>query len=759
MQKEKLLLPLCWLVICLLSIIVISRPDRQTSEREEIVLKLGKYELSSRKLNKHMSEHLYFCKGNEKDVFKREMSILLFEGLLYNYAVENGIALTNENKRELWWRSRKVLVGAGKQKYFGLKMLPDVRKTSSHLENKTIKMVGVISIDRDRTQEYKTIKKYTQAGMNYNDLLQKMTKGRLYNNSGISFTRLSVDHSKIYDRLGRYVWKTGDGEIKHYRDREKKYIIFGMGTRAFDSIELPKEFESFCSQPHQFISDFEPQIEDSLEFNEILLEVDEFIPSDSLIVFSYKNRDYSLKEVDDFIKELDTQQREKLFLSFSDSSLLTLLSGAESISEVNEAVLSMILQHNATRLPDNFILLHSEDFDVSKKELIQMWDKIPRNIRSFFQSESNINEFVNYLLLNEPVLQGSTLYYDKKLLSAMVSTLNQKRIPEKNRQLADNDILGTCGKIQLSYSEFRDYLKDMPFDQMMRFYNKSTRYNAMKEFLTDQFFISLVRNNGYKESSKHLSKIRQIEQELLANQTAELYLSVNKDSDNTNDFHPSASRLLPFTKLVDLLIEHNRNSINSIYISDEIREITDPKTHFESQQFVQIYENLLKHFHIEKHGTISYRYWQNVREKKNDLLRKELKTIKPDGDFILHSLNAPRNMGDHYVAIMQGYIHPPCDAIYTFWLAGDNQASLLLSYDGDKSHPTTIAKVEDYTGIHEWCKYKQQKSIPIQLKANTKYYFEAIINEIDQDDHLSVGWSIDNKLPRVISNRYLSSAL
>src|SRR5690349_5887987 len=52
---------------------------------------------------------------------------------------------------------------------------------------------------------------------------------------------------------------------------------------------------------------------------------------------------------------------------------------------------------------------------------------------------------------------------------------------------------------------------------------------------------------------------------------------------------------------------------------------------------------------------------------------------KPSGREIASSFEAPTDWAKHYLTRMRGYLRPPRDGQYTFWIAGDDEAQLLLS--------------------------------------------------------------------------------
>ena len=78
---------------------------------------------------------------------------------------------------------------------------------------------------------------------------------------------------------------------------------------------------------------------------------------------------------------------------------------------------------------------------------------------------------------------------------------------------------------------------------------------------------------------------------------------------------------------------------------------------------------------------------------------------------------------------------------YTFWIASDDNSELWLSTNDNPVNKVKIAFVADWTTSHEWNKLSSQKSAPIPLDANQRYYVEALQKEDGGGDNLAVGWA------------------
>jgi hypothetical protein len=124
--------------------------------------------------------------------------------------------------------------------------------------------------------------------------------------------------------------------------------------------------------------------------------------------------------------------------------------------------------------------------------------------------------------------------------------------------------------------------------------------------------------------------------------------------------------------------------------------------------------------------------------------------------IISDRFESPTNIGDNYGQRMHGWISPPSDGYYTFWIAGDDECQLFLSSGQNPSDITIIASVPVWTQPREWNKYPQQRSEEIYLKKGELYYIKALMKEGYGGDCLAVGWQLpDGTLDKPVSGEYL----
>ncbi len=140
-------------------------------------------------------------------------------------------------------------------------------------------------------------------------------------------------------------------------------------------------------------------------------------------------------------------------------------------------------------------------------------------------------------------------------------------------------------------------------------------------------------------------------------------------------------------------------------------------------------------------GSILREEWDNVAG--NDIANIPVQTI-PTSTSQVTLLEGPLNTGTNYGARYRGYIYPPADGNYIFWIAADDSGEIWLSTSDDPSKKVRIANTDSWTDSRQWTKYSSQKSSPISLLANHKYYIEILHKQGQGGGNLAVQWILPN---------------
>ena len=129
---------------------------------------------------------------------------------------------------------------------------------------------------------------------------------------------------------------------------------------------------------------------------------------------------------------------------------------------------------------------------------------------------------------------------------------------------------------------------------------------------------------------------------------------------------------------------------------------------------------------------------------------RELRTEREDGARRLQPRGPVRLQ-------LRGFVHPPKSAEYVFAIAGDDEAELFLSKDGDPKNKELIACARQPTEPGNFSQFPSQKSKPFRLDEGKKYYIEAVHKQNTGRGHLSVGWASPGvSSGAVIPGAYLS---
>jgi peptidoglycan/xylan/chitin deacetylase (PgdA/CDA1 family) len=128
----------------------------------------------------------------------------------------------------------------------------------------------------------------------------------------------------------------------------------------------------------------------------------------------------------------------------------------------------------------------------------------------------------------------------------------------------------------------------------------------------------------------------------------------------------------------------------------------------------------------------------------------------PVGRALVVTLEGPVNWQDDYGTRIRGFLYPPENGDYTFWIASDANSELWLSTDADSANAVRIAHVSGYTGSQEWNKYPEQQSSAISLVGGQRYYIEVLHKAGIGEDNIAVAWQGPNITQQVIDGLYLS---
>jgi hypothetical protein len=112
---------------------------------------------------------------------------------------------------------------------------------------------------------------------------------------------------------------------------------------------------------------------------------------------------------------------------------------------------------------------------------------------------------------------------------------------------------------------------------------------------------------------------------------------------------------------------------------------------------------------------------------------------KPFETQFLTSFNSGTGLGDNYIGIIHGWLHPQKSGDYRFWICTDDNSELWLSSDESQSNMQLIAKESTWTDPFKWNNDESMSDL-IPLVGGRKYYIKAIWHEGGGGDHCMVAW-------------------
>lgn len=157
-------------------------------------------------------------------------------------------------------------------------------------------------------------------------------------------------------------------------------------------------------------------------------------------------------------------------------------------------------------------------------------------------------------------------------------------------------------------------------------------------------------------------------------------------------------------------------------------------------------------------GEVQAKYFDNIPGKRIvDLEGSPKFPDNPDEVLSLSSIAQSTSRGDNYGTLVNGFIIPPIDGQYRFFVSGDDQTELWLSSSSLASAINLIASVPGSSPREVYDRYSSQQSGLIDLKGGNRYYFELKHKEGTGGDHFSVAWEGPSLSQQIIGPDYLAS--
>ena len=129
--------------------------------------------------------------------------------------------------------------------------------------------------------------------------------------------------------------------------------------------------------------------------------------------------------------------------------------------------------------------------------------------------------------------------------------------------------------------------------------------------------------------------------------------------------------------------------------------------------------------------------------------------MEPEG--VVPSLEAKPDFADNFVELLAGFLLPPVDGDYTFWIAADDEGELWLGKAGGSTADRKLCSNPFYAERNNYRKFPSQKSEPVRLEKGKAYPLKVLHGDGHMGDSLSVAWTRPGSdKPEIIGPPHLS---
>ncbi len=124
----------------------------------------------------------------------------------------------------------------------------------------------------------------------------------------------------------------------------------------------------------------------------------------------------------------------------------------------------------------------------------------------------------------------------------------------------------------------------------------------------------------------------------------------------------------------------------------------------------------------------------------------------PNERGFISSLDAPQNWGDDYGQRIYGYLHPPTNGNYTFYISSSARSEFWLSTDENPANIVQVCSSLDRTP-GDWT----AAASSVALVGGQRYYIEVLHKENGGNDHVQVAWDVEGvNTTNIVAGSYLS---
>jgi len=157
-------------------------------------------------------------------------------------------------------------------------------------------------------------------------------------------------------------------------------------------------------------------------------------------------------------------------------------------------------------------------------------------------------------------------------------------------------------------------------------------------------------------------------------------------------------------------------------------------------------------------GRVEARYFDDVSGSRVSALTALTRfPDNPDDVVQLNRLEGPVNRSNNYGTLVRGYITPPSDGRYRFFVSGDDETQFFFSTNASPGDAVMVASVPSSMQPNQFNSFSSQTSPYFELVRGQKYYFEIRHKEGYGSDHYSVAWEGPGIAQSVVDGQHLYS--
>ena len=162
---------------------------------------------------------------------------------------------------------------------------------------------------------------------------------------------------------------------------------------------------------------------------------------------------------------------------------------------------------------------------------------------------------------------------------------------------------------------------------------------------------------------------------------------------------------------------------------------------------------------LPKTGGILRQWWSDLRGKSPLELSSDPRyPDQPDGSAFVPSFELEPLQTNHFGIRFCGYVHPPVNGDYEFWLTGGPNSALYMSPSEDPAEIVPIAQSAEHSRGLDQPRFRGSSSWapPVPLVAGRRYYLEARVLINEGEGHLSLSWKPPGRSREPLAGEYLS---